>query len=388
MRRVYLGADNIITSLGFTTKENAGQVMNGRTGIGIMADDRLYPGPVALSGIKDELLDAKVREITGKAGFANSFTRLEKIFILSISDALAANSADPRDPRTIFVFSTTKGNIDLLESARRLLFEPDRIHLWRMAEVITHFFDNPNKPVIISNACISGSAAIIAASRLIASGRYDKAVVTGGDIISGFVISGFQSFQALSPEACKPFDARRNGLSLGEGCGTVILSAAANMADHQQHTVEYLGGATTNDANHISGPSRDGEGLYLAITAAMKEACVSSKDIGFISAHGTATPFNDEMESLALDRAQLSHVPVNSFKGYIGHTLGASGIIETILAAFSMRNNMLFKSAGYEENGVTVPLNIITENRIQPVSHILKTASGFGGCNAAIVMGY
>jgi 3-oxoacyl-[acyl-carrier-protein] synthase-1 len=167
----------------------------------------------------------------------------------------------------------------------------------------------------------------------------------------------------------------------------VILTADENNADHQQ-TVEYLGGAVTNDANHISGPSPDGEGLYLAIAAAMKEAGVSPADIDFISAHGTATLYNDEMESLALHRAGLSHVPVNSFKGCIGHTLGASGVIETILSVFSMRNNILFKSTGYTENGLSRPLNVITRNMNQPVRRILKTASGFGGCNAAIVIGY
>jgi 3-oxoacyl-[acyl-carrier-protein] synthase-1 len=349
-------------------------------------DDRLYPGPIAYSGIDDDLLDEKVREFIGESVFFDSYTRLEKIFIVSILNVLIGNSIDPSDPGTIFVFSTTKGNIDLLENHRKSLFEPEKIHLWRMAEMITQFFGNPNKPYIISNACISGSAAIMAASRLIASGRYDHAVVTGGDIISEFVVSGFQSFQALSPEPCKPFDVNRDGLSLGEGCGTVILTADAHNIIHH-HPVEYLGGAITNDANHISGPSRDGQGLYLAITAAMKEAGVSSEDIDFISAHGTATPYNDEMESLALNRAGLSHVPVNSFKGYIGHTLGAAGVIETILSAFSMRNNILFKSAGYSENGVSMPLNIITDNINKPVKRILKTASGFGGCNAAIVIG-
>lgn len=386
MRRVYFGADNVITSLGFTTAENAEQVLKGRTGIALTTDERLCPGPLAFSGIKDDLLDEKVREFIGTSHCTSSFTRLEKIFILSILNALTGNPIDPANPRTIFIFSTTKGNIDLLEIYRRKFFEPDRVHLWRMAEVITQFFGSPNKPFIISNACISGSVAIMAASRLITSGRYDQAIVTGGDILSEFIVSGFQSFQALSPVACSPFDAHRTGLSLGEGCGTVILTADANIAVHHR-AVEYLGGATTNDANHISGPSRDGEGLTLAISAAMKEAGVSSEEIDFISAHGTATPFNDEMESLALDRAGLSPVPVNSFKGYIGHTLGAAGIIETILSAFSIRNNILFKSAGYTKNGVSRPLNIITDNRYQPVRRVLKTASGFGGCNAAIVIG-
>jgi 3-oxoacyl-[acyl-carrier-protein] synthase I len=175
-------------------------------------------------------------------------------------------------------------------------------------------------------------------------------------------------------------------LSLGEGCGTVILTADPQKAGEGKPVV-YLGGATSNDANHISGPSRDGEGLYLAISAAMKEAEVTPGDLDFISAHGTATPYNDEMESLALSWAGLEQIPVNSFKGYIGHTLGAAGIIETILSIYSIRNNVLFKSIGYQNNGVSRPLNVIKGNLLQPVNKVLKTASGFGGCNGAIVIG-
>jgi 3-oxoacyl-[acyl-carrier-protein] synthase I len=173
---------------------------------------------------------------------------------------------------------------------------------------------------------------------------------------------------------------------LGEGCGTVILTSDPGKAGVGGH-VHHLGGATSNDANHISGPSRDGEGLYLAISAAMEEAEVAPGDIDFISAHGTATPYNDEMESLALAWAGLENSPVNSFKGYIGHTLGAAGIIETILSIYSIRNDILFKSIGYQNNGVSRPLNIITTNLYQPVKTVLKTASGFGGCNAALVIG-
>jgi 3-oxoacyl-[acyl-carrier-protein] synthase-1 len=120
----------------------------------------------------------------------------------------------------------------------------------------------------------------------------------------------------------------------------------------------------------------------------MSEARVGASDLDFISAHGTATPYNDEMESLAMAWAGLDSIPLNSFKGYIGHTLGAAGIIESILSIYSIRNNILFKSAGYEMNGVTRPLNVITAHTAASVSKILKTASGVGGCNAAVVIGY
>ena len=387
MRRVYFGADNIITSLGFTTEENALQIQSGISGIKVYEDDKLSPGPVSFSAIDTEDLDLHFSGTLLKSGIPSSeinFTRLEKMFLTSIGTALENSKVDPRDPRTIMVFSTTKGNIDLLNTQSAISNEKSRILLWELAGYIAKLLNCYTVPLVISNACTSGSAAIITAARLIASGQYDHAIVTGGDIISEFVISGFQSFQALSQEACRPFDADRTGLSLGEGCGTVILTSDQSLAGEGK-PVEYLGGSTSNDANHISGPSRDGEGLYLAISAAMKEAGTMAGDLDFISAHGTATPYNDEMESLALAWAGLEKVPVNSFKGYIGHTLGAAGLIETILSIYSIRHGILFKSAGYQNNGVSKPLNVITETIHKPVNKVLKTASGFGGCNATIV---
>jgi 3-oxoacyl-[acyl-carrier-protein] synthase-1 len=390
MRRVYFGADNIITSLGFSTGENAGNMMAGTSGIKVLDDNSLFPGPVAYSAVDTPELDRRFSEAMEKTGIpANSvdFSRLEKMFFTSISTALQNSPVDPGDPRTVIIFSTTKGNIDLIEKRSAGTGSKSRVRLWEMVGLMAHLFNCSHVPLVISNACTSGSAAIITAARLIASGQYDHAIVSGGDIISEFVISGFQSFQALSPEACRPFDADRTGLSLGEGCGTVILTCNPDLAG-EGRPVAYLGGATSNDANHISGPSRDGEGLYLAIAAAMKEAGTEAGDLDFISAHGTATPYNDEMESLALAWAGLENVPVNSFKGYIGHTLGAAGVIEIILSVYSIRNEMLFKSAGYQSNGVSRPLNIITQNIHTSVRRILKTASGFGGCNAALVIGY
>jgi 3-oxoacyl-[acyl-carrier-protein] synthase-1 len=392
MRRVYFGTDNIITSLGFTTEENAENIRQGISGIKVSDDKSLFPTPVTYSAVNSDELDKHFSAILSKSSISepeiqNPPTRLEKMFLTSICTALENSSIDLSDPRTIMIFSTTKGNIDQIENRKsKIENRNSRVLLWEMANYIAKLLNCYTAPVVVSNACTSGSVAIMQAARLIASGKYDHAIVTGGDIISEFVVSGFQSFQALSPDACRPFDADRVGLSLGEGCGTVILSADPGIAGNDKPVI-YLGGATSNDANHISGPSRDGEGLYLAISAAMKEAGVTPGELDFISAHGTATPYNDEMESLALALTGLENVPVNSFKGYIGHTLGAAGVIETILSICSMRNGVLFKSAGYTNNGVSRPLNIIKENINQPVLRILKTASGFGGCNAALLIG-
>ncbi len=380
MRRVYFGSDNIISSLGFSTAENASRMLAGECGIKSGAEGEFYPGRVAVSKISDERASKLYQHDQSR------YTRFENLLLHSISDALAQSTIDPSSERTAFLISTTKGNIDLLANGPNGPFEEERIHLWKLGEMISGHFNIQKKPLIISNACTSGSVAIITAARMIASGEIDHAVVCGGDILSGFVVSGFMSFQALSPLPCRPFDLNRSGLSLGEGFGTVILSADRQSCGTGR-PVAYFGGATSNDANHISGPSRDGEGLYLAIDKALDEAGVTAADIGFISAHGTATPYNDEMESLALSWAGLDQTPANSFKGYIGHTLGGAGIIETILSVYTLRNDILFASPGYEENGVSKPLNIIRKVLRTPVRRVLKTASGFGGCNAALVIG-
>jgi 3-oxoacyl-[acyl-carrier-protein] synthase-1 len=289
----------------------------------------------------------------------------------------------PGNSKTLLVISTTKGNINLLQNRYKAVFSHKRLYLWELGRIVQQFFGFANQPVIISNACISGVLAVMTATRFIQSGAYDHAVVTGGDIASEFVISGFQSFQAISPNPCKPFDLNRTGLSLGEGCGTMVLSAFQDKTGG--NSIRVAGAATSNDANHISGPSRTGEELGWAISQAMFQSRIAPDAISYIAAHGTATPFNDEMESKAIELSGLSQVPVNSFKGYWGHTLGAAGIVESVAAISSIKNNFLFRSAGFETLGVPAAINVITAHRHAEINSCLKTASGFGGCNAAII---
>jgi len=376
----------MITSLGFSTNENIQGIVDGRIGIADHQDTTLSNSPVNLSLIDTNMLNNKLEciiQASGQNFSIDSFTRLEKLFILSIHDALSKTDFDYRGKRVLFIISTTKGNIDLLEERYKAKFNHKRLFLWECGRIIGNFFGFSNPPVIISNACISGSIAIAVASRWIQNGQYDYAIVTGGDIISEFVISGFRSFQALSPAPCKPFDINRNGLTLGEGCGTLVLSGME--LSRESSSVRIAGSAVSNDANHISGPSRTGEELSSAINMSLREAGLSPGDIDYISAHGTATLFNDEMESKAIGLSKLVEVPLNSYKGYWGHTLGAAGILESVAASHSLISNTLFKSAGFESLGVPVPLHVIEKNTSRELNTCLKTASGFGGCNAAII---
>jgi 3-oxoacyl-[acyl-carrier-protein] synthase-1 len=377
VRNVFIASDNIITSLGFTTIENANNMLAGSTGIRLTEDKHISPSPFYASLIDSKKLNSRFSLIADP----DHFSRFEQMSICSIKDALSGMDLDYADPRSLFILSTTKGNIDLLETEKTNKYEKERIYLWSAARLIRRFFNFRNEPVVISNACISGVQAIITGAHLIRAGIYDTVIINGTDIISEFVFSGFNSFKSLSTGPCRPFDKTRDGLSLGEGSGTIILTSTPSLAKSKERVLASEG-FTTNDANHISGPSRTGEGLFLAINRLLKK---TPAGIDFISAHGTATPYNDEMESIAITRAGLQSVPINSFKGYWGHTLGAAGIIESVMSVYSLRNNVLINTLGYHEAGLTNPLAIIDRVIRKEINNCLKIASGFGGCNAAII---
>lgn len=216
---------------------------------------------------------------------------------------------------------------------------------------------------------------------MIENGIYRKVIVAGGDLLSHFITSGFLSFRSLSSRPCRPYDSNRDGLNLGEACGAVLLST-----EKTPNSIILSGGAISNDANHISGPSRTGDGLFFAIRQAMQEAGTALQNISFVNAHGTATVYNDEMESKALTLAHLEQVPTHSLKPYFGHTLGASGIIESIVCMHELKQGILFGTPGYETPGVPMPIPVYATHQHIPMKHCVKTASGFGGCNAAIVL--
>ncbi len=368
----YFVAQNILTSLGHTTEENVNQILNNKTGIRISNHEDWTVEPTPLSEVDREVVEKQVE---------GDYTIFEKFLIFAIRSSLEQQPLfDIQSEDTIIIISTTKGNIELLNPEKAKQYDKDRIHLWRSAEIIQTYFQAKHTPLVISNACISGAHALVTAMRKLKSGAYKHAVVVGADVLSRFVVSGFGSFKSLDAGACKPFDKNRTGLSLGEGAACILMSTDASIADASQ--IVFASGATANDANHISGPSRTAEGQYLA----MQKANVENETIDFISAHGTATPYNDDMESIAIARHHLNEVPVNSFKGYFGHTLGAAGLIESALSIWAIKENQLFKTLGFEEAGTVEPINVQTEHQKQNIKTVLKLSSGFGGSNAALVI--
>jgi 3-oxoacyl-[acyl-carrier-protein] synthase I len=369
VRNVYVVADNIYSPLGRNTTANIEALKQGKSGI------QLHVGNLSPDPFYASLFDTTYRIEN------ESKTFFEQIVLASALDAINKTDIQPSDKRTGFILSSTKGNISLVENVKSESYSEKRIALYTSASIVARELGFNSEPMIVSHACISGLLAMITGMRLIQSGLYDSLVITGADLITSFIYSGFRSFQAISQNPCKPFDAARDGISLGEAAATVVLSAK-----NCPGAILIGGGSVSNDANHISGPSRTGEELWLAIRRSLEQSGTDASGIDFISAHGTATRYNDEMEAKAIHLASMEKIPLNSLKGYYGHTLGAAGILESIVTIHSMKENIIFPTLGFSTPGTEMPVNVVKEITKSSIRRALKTASGFGGCNAAIVM--
>lgn len=376
---VYCIANNISSPLGWTTDDNFGKIVKGMSMLGLHEHLWGLEEPVMASLFEVGDIERRYAEIKIKEEL---LTRFEKLVVISVSDVLAQTGIDLADKETILVLSTTKGNIELLDTAMDYGVSPERVRIGKSAEAIAGYFNCCNKPITVSNACISGVSAMIVAMRLLESGQYKHAVVCGCDVLNKFIVSGFQSFKALSPEPCKPFDKNRIGLNLGEAAATVVLTS--DMDRVKNTPWQLVRGAIRNDANHISGPSRTGEGSYRALRYAVQG--IDIETLAFINAHGTATAYNDDMESIAISRAGMEEVPTNALKGYYGHTLGAAGVLECIISMQAIAHGKVLPTRGHTERGVVKPIKINTELTDTCKTSFVKMLSGFGGCNAALLL--
>ena len=348
-------ATNITSPLGSTSRQNYAAVKEGRSALGPLTGWKGIP----------EKITASV--FAGEADF-------ESIAIASIAEALGHCSVDSTSERTLLVLSTTKGDIERLSDSYE--------GLAAAARRIAAHFGIITSPIIVCNACISGANAQLIAARLIEKGKYDTAIVCGADMVSAFTATGFLSFKALSPEECRPFDIERLGLNLGEASATMILDRTdKDAADSGRWVLEA--GAQTNDAFHVSAPSPDGNGVYRALASVMEGTCGDELDC--VCVHGTATMFNDQMESKAVQKAGLGDTPAIALKGYFGHTLGAAGLIETIITMLALEDGIILPTRGYNEIGVSGKISISSLPRpARRQGRFVKVLSGFGGCNCAL----
>jgi len=373
----------IVTALGVGLDQNWSALVNAKSGIETLTG---FPADHYITDVAAAVSERSMNMIYEELG-DDSLSRAYSMAIWAGQKALAERSINPE--KISLILSTAKADFKEFEdtlnsgtqsSARR--FNPGV-----MAREVADHLNLGGRAFAVSNACASGLIAIIQGARMLQRGSAEHLLVVGVDVLSDFVLKGFSCLQALSPRPARPFDEARDGLSLGEGAGAVLLSSV----DAGEASRAMLRGwSATNDAVHITAPSREGAGLQSAISKALAMAGHNPETIGYINAHGTGTRFNDEMESHAVASVfgDMEQPFITSMKGNIGHTLGAAGVIETVLSLPVLEENIVPPSVGFETMGVPKELNVPREPVPFPAGkNILGMKSGFGGVNATLIFG-
>ena len=354
---------NITSPLGFTTEQNYQAVLTGTSALKRYEGMWGLPEPFAASLFSEEQ----------KAALAlDGFTHFESLAIRSVQEALSHIQLDVASSRVVLILSTTKGNVESLDN-------PDQEgHYFpsKTAQTIAKALGISTMPIVVCNACVSGLSAQLLANNLLSAGLYDYAIVVGAEVQSKFIVSGFQSLKAVSDEPCRPFDIERIGLNLGEAAATIIFARTST-----KESWRLVDGATCNDAFHNISPSPKADGCTRAIEAVMRDR--DKSQLATICVHGTATLYNDQMESVAIQKAGLSDIPLSALKGYYGHTMGAAGVLETILTMRATDDGVVLGSKGFTEVGVSGKICISNEILQTNKTSFLKLLSGFGGSNVA-----
>ncbi|WP_246070536.1 beta-ketoacyl-[acyl-carrier-protein] synthase family protein [Paenibacillus kobensis] len=241
----------------------------------------------------------------------------------------------------------------------------------------------------ITNACAAGNMAISRAVDELRAGRADVMVAAGVDAMSWVAFTGFVSLRAMTPDLCRPFDAERKGLMLGEGAGALVLERESDARRRgAEPLARLLGYGLSSDAHHITQPDPSAAGSIRAMEAAIKMAGIDKEQIGYVSAHGTGTPANDRMESVALRHVFGDNVITSSIKGHIGHTLGAASAIEAIICIKALETGWLPQTINMRRQDADCRIRVIANEPLaKRTDYIMSNAYAFGGINSSIVIG-
>ena len=325
--------------------------------------------------------------------------------------------------RTLFIYAVAKGDINKIIDKNYCGYSP--ILEIQAKQVAEDLGLGDCKIMVSSNACAAGAAAIDTARLFLQAGEFERTIIFGFEQISEFVVKGFHALGAISPTGAKPFDKNRNGMSLGEGSGILILTTPSGdntpatpslpkgnsqLHNFEEHSkiIDYensplpregvagalspdgvviAGSGSSNDANHRTGPCREGIGMALSIERALKSARISAGEISAIKCHGTATPYNDAMEAKALKRIFGDKIPpMISTKGALGHLSGAGSMIETIISAEFLKNGEIPATIGFCEFEGEEQIGVSNKNQKFDGNRILCLSAGFGGMNTAIIL--
>ncbi len=313
---------------------------------------------------------------------------------LAVQTARQALVSEPERTRMALVGASTAGDMRLAERAIRAVYlehpaeRPDHLLRTQLCHVPTAAVAEQlgvgGPCLTVSTACTSGTMAIAMAASTIRAGRADSALVLGVDTLCRITVHGFASLGILAPRPCRPFDAHRAGMSIGEGAGTMLIEPLSRAEARGAEIFAVLAGAASaGDAYHASTPHPQGRGLVTAMRCALDRAGVNASDLDYVNAHGTGTILNDSMETVALGQVAPG-VPVSSIKGSIGHTLAAAGILEAIITIVAMRRGILPPNAGLED--LVLDLPVVRDARRADIDVAMTVNSAFGGHNAALVL--
>lgn len=384
--RIVITGIGIVSAIGRNSSETLQALRDERSGIA--------PMRILLSNHTDlpvgevPLTDDELKAVLG---VHEAMPRTSLLGIMAAREAIEMSGA----PFDTFISGTTVGGMDLTEQHwmdyRRGL-ATENIHLHEAGEsthAILHHLSNNRKVHVFtpSTACSSALNAIMMGANMLRTGLSKAALVGGAESLSKFHLNGFNTLMILDHQPCRPFDADRNGLNLGEGAGYLMIEPEEAALARGAKILAYVSGyANTCDAFHQTASSSDGEGAYRAMKGALDMAGLLPHDIDYVNAHGTATPNNDLSESAALVRLFGDHLPaVSSTKAFTGHTTSASGGIEAAICVLAMQHGLIPANLNWSQTaeGLVCP---VPHTRCQTLQHILCNAFGFGGNESSIVI--
>ncbi len=397
---IAITGEGIVSAIGLDTQQVLQSLLDGRTGIGPMTHLQSVHRDLPVGEVP--LSNAQMKQRLG-IDPAQPVSRTALMGMMAVGQALAdakvsaaADAAtDGRAPlRIVLVSGTTVGGMDLTEQCYGRLDTPEGMQLLRQHDggrctqtVADHFGRIFAEVTTLSTACSSAANAIMLGARLLRAAQADIVVAGGSEALSLFHLNGFNSLMILDHEPCRPFDATRAGLNLGEGAAYVVLESEESARRRGVPPHAYLTGyGNACDAYHQTASSDNGEGAYLAMTEALATAGLTPADIQYVNAHGTGTPNNDLSESVALRRVFGSSMPrVSSTKSFTGHTTSASGSIEAVVCLLAMRHGFVPANLGWShpmDDGIRPCMG----ERGVELHHVLCNSFGFGGNDTSLVL--
>lgn len=303
-------------------------------------------------------------------------------------------------PAASFVVGTTGGGMSLGETYfRTALHEPQArrqqptrtigYQAYRQATLVAQTCGVDGPVTVIANACASGANAVGHAWELVRSGRAERVLAAGYDAISQLIFAGFDSLQALSPTCCRPFDAQRDGLALGEGAAGLTLEPL-EAAQQRGATIlaELVGYGAATDVHHLTQPHPNGDAAVATMAEACRQAGLEACDIDYVNAHGTGTPLNDSAEAAAITRwagASGARLPVSSTKAGTGHLLGAAGAVEAVVCVLALRGQWLPPMLATRTPDPACGFPLVTQPAAAQLTHVMTNSFGFGGANATLI---